>query len=96
MANAATPIDGHDPYAMDHAWVERYVAGSVGAAEDPTIVADAIVAASQDPSTPLHVLVGDSAAAYVAAATQTGSVEVFQALATSLVEAQVGPRPPVV
>ena len=35
MANAATPIDPNDPYAVDHAWVESYVAGSVGSGRGP-------------------------------------------------------------
>ena len=62
-------------------------------ARDPSLVADAIVGAANDPSTPLHTTVGDDAALFVDLATQAGTFEGWTAMAVPIVEAAVGPRP---
>ena len=97
VANATVPAalatNGASPYAADQAWVEEFFRKGVAAAGSPAVVADAIVAAANDPSTPIHVLVGDDAAMLVDVATQSDSVESFEAVMTAVIESQSGPRP---
>lgn len=76
-------------------WVEGFYALSVQVAGDPSEVAEAIVAAASDPSTPVDVLVGDGAEAYVDVVEQTETVEAFHALVAASIESQLGPRPAV-
>jgi NAD(P)-dependent dehydrogenase (short-subunit alcohol dehydrogenase family) len=54
-------IDVSSPYAAELAQVDVEVALGIAAGGDPQIVADAIVAAAQDPQSPVRVLVGDDA-----------------------------------
>jgi NAD(P)-dependent dehydrogenase (short-subunit alcohol dehydrogenase family) len=83
-----------DPYQADQAWLVDFFQKSVEAVGgDPVEVAEAIVRAAADPGAPLHNLVGESAAALVDLARQTGSIEAWLPLAVSLVEAVAGPRP---
>jgi hypothetical protein len=64
---------------------------SVGA--DPRIVADAIVAAAYDPTTPLHVPVGDDAEMFVALWDQTRTYEKWMDTAIPAFETTAGRRP---
>jgi NAD(P)-dependent dehydrogenase (short-subunit alcohol dehydrogenase family) len=82
------------PYAADHQWVNRFFVGNGEAtAGDPGAVADAVVGAADDPDTPLHLLVGADAEAFVALAGDVGSHEGWVAAATGLLESVAGPRP---
>jgi len=65
--NASVQLDPNSPYAALEA--AEYAAGKAGdsPAEDPSVVAAAIVKAATTPG-PLHVLVGDDAELWVAAA----------------------------
>jgi NAD(P)-dependent dehydrogenase (short-subunit alcohol dehydrogenase family) len=88
-------LDEADPYAPDHAWMAGFFRASEAAGSHPASVADAIVRAAGDPSTPLHTVIGDDAAAYVRAAAQAGSHEAWMAAAAGIVASVAGPRPPV-
>ncbi|MFB7664372.1 SDR family oxidoreductase [Kitasatospora sp. NPDC056138] len=58
-ANASTrEASEGDPYAADEAWLARFMERIGEGAGEPGVVADAIVAAVEDPGTPLHTLVG--------------------------------------
>ena len=93
VANATEPAAPVGPYSADHEWVEEFFRKSVETAGDPSVVAAAIVDAANDPSTPIHVVVGDDAAMLVELAKQADSVESFSAVMTDVVESQAGPRP---
>jgi NAD(P)-dependent dehydrogenase (short-subunit alcohol dehydrogenase family) len=93
-ANADVAIDPNDPYAADHAWMKEFFDKSVEAGGgDPSIVADAIVRAADDPETPVHTLVGDDAAMFVDLVSQAGTMEAWLPIGTSIVESVAGPRP---
>ncbi|MEA3019019.1 MAG: hypothetical protein QOI47_543 [Actinomycetota bacterium] len=81
------------PYAADNAWLSGFYVGSGTAGGDPSLVADAIVAAAGDPSTPLHVLVGDDAFQFVDIVAEAGTYEGWLPVATQIVDAVSGPRP---
>ena len=80
-------------YEIDGTWFHGFMNQSVEGGADPALVADAIVAAVEDPNTPLHTTVGDDAALFVDLATQAGSWEGWIAMSMPIVEAAVGPRP---
>jgi NAD(P)-dependent dehydrogenase (short-subunit alcohol dehydrogenase family) len=80
-------------YEVDHEWFMGFMHSGVDNGADPRVVADAIVAAADDPATPLHVAVGDDAALYVALWEQAPTYEGWMATALPVVEAAIGPRP---
>jgi NAD(P)-dependent dehydrogenase (short-subunit alcohol dehydrogenase family) len=83
-----------DPYGADHRWVrEFFVDRGERGGGDPALVAQAVVAAAHDAATPLHVLVGDDAAAYVDVAARAGGYEGWMAAVNDLFESAGGPRP---
>jgi NAD(P)-dependent dehydrogenase (short-subunit alcohol dehydrogenase family) len=67
VENASVDLDPHSPYAALEA--AEYAAGKAGDSpdEDPSVIASVIVKAATTPG-PLHVLVGDDAELWVAAA----------------------------
>jgi NAD(P)-dependent dehydrogenase (short-subunit alcohol dehydrogenase family) len=78
-----------DPYSADHRWVrEFFVDRGEQAGGDPALVAQAVVAAAHDAATPLHVLVGEDAAAYVDVAARAGGYEGWAAGVGALARAQ--------
>lgn len=81
------------PYAEDEAWIRAFFDASVGGGASPTIVADVIVRAASDPSTPLHTTVGDDAELYLGLLAQVDGFEGWMNAVTPIVEAAVGPRP---
>jgi len=80
-------------YADDQAWVKAFFDSSAGDAPGADVVADAIVSAVQDPTTPLHRPVGDDAAMYLDLMSQVDGYEGWMAAVIPLVEATAGPRP---
>ena len=88
--DSATPTDGF--YAADGAWIERFFASGVRAGGDPRDVADAIVAAAEDPATPLHVVLPLGAEEFVL---QQSAIPFEATLESRLAgyEALAGPRP---
>jgi NAD(P)-dependent dehydrogenase (short-subunit alcohol dehydrogenase family) len=87
-------VDLTNPYGADHAWLDDfYLKSGQAAGGDPAVVADAIVHAANDPSTPLHNLVGDDAALFVDLGAQAGTFEGWVPVATQIVESAAGPRP---
>jgi NAD(P)-dependent dehydrogenase (short-subunit alcohol dehydrogenase family) len=87
----ATQASG--PYSVDHGWVRRFFVDRERHGGDPALVAEAVVRAAEDPSAPLHTLVGDDAAAYVGVADEAGSYEGWVTAATELLASVAGPRP---
>ena len=86
--------DDSSPYGADHAWMsEFYVKSGEALGADPRGVADVIVAASADATTPLHTLVGDDAFGFVGAVEQCGTFENWVPVGTQIVEGVAGPRP---
>lgn len=55
------PRPGTDPYAADHAWLTGFLARVADGAADCAGAAEAILAAADDPDTPLHTPVGKDA-----------------------------------
>ena len=88
-------VDLTSPYGADSAWIADFMLKSVEVTGgDAATVAGAIVAAVEDPRTPLHVLVGDDAVAFVDLVNQAGSFEGWVPVAEQIVEASLGrPRP---
>ena len=83
------------PYAADDAWMsEFYVKSGEATGGDPSVVAAAILSAADDPSTPLHTLVGDDATMFVGLVAEAGTFEGWIPVATAIVESVSGPRPP--
>jgi hypothetical protein len=81
--------------ATDQAWITDFHEKSIASgAGDPAVVAAAIVEAANDPATPLHNLVGDDAVMFVDLVQQSGTVEAWLPIGTSIVESVAGPRPP--
>jgi NAD(P)-dependent dehydrogenase (short-subunit alcohol dehydrogenase family) len=94
VANADEGASRAGPYAAHHEWVlEFYRKSVVSASGAPSVVADAIVAAADDPATPLHVLVGDDAVMFVDLVTQIGSFEAWIPVGQQIMEGVSGPRP---
>ena len=81
------------PYAQDEAWIRSFFDAGVGDGASPSIVADAIVVAATDPSTPLHTTVGDDADMYLGLLAQVDGFEGWMDAVIPIVEATVGPRP---
>ncbi|MEU2440427.1 SDR family oxidoreductase [Streptomyces rubradiris] len=54
---------GTGPYAADHAWLDRFLARVAEGAADSAEAARAVLAAADDPATPLHTVVGEDARA---------------------------------
>jgi NAD(P)-dependent dehydrogenase (short-subunit alcohol dehydrogenase family) len=87
-------VDRSSPYGADHGWVnDFFVKNGEANGGDPAIVAEAIVRAAHDPAAPLHTLVGEDAAGYVALADRSGTHEGWVAAATAILESVAGPRP---
>jgi NAD(P)-dependent dehydrogenase (short-subunit alcohol dehydrogenase family) len=87
-------VDLTSPYAADDAYVAEFYNKSIAAGGDPAVVADAIVAAVDDPSTPMHVLVGDDAITFVDMASQVDSFEAWTSGVEQALESVLGrPRP---
>jgi NAD(P)-dependent dehydrogenase (short-subunit alcohol dehydrogenase family) len=80
-------------YEGDWAWWHSFAEKAMSVGADPRIVADAIVAAAYDPTTPLHVPVGDDAKAFVALWDQSRTYEKWMDTAIPAIETTAGPRP---
>jgi NAD(P)-dependent dehydrogenase (short-subunit alcohol dehydrogenase family) len=82
------------PYGPDYDWVRAFFAerGAEGGA-DPAIVAAAVLRAAEDRSTPVHVLVGEDAEAYVDLAARAGGYEGWVATVAEVFASVAGPRP---
>ena len=90
-----TPSLRRDPYAGDQAWLADFFDKSVvDGGGDPGDVAEAIVRAAYDPTTPVHNLVGDDAFMLIDLYRQAGSIEAWLPVAVSFAESVAGPRPP--
>lgn len=87
----AREFDG--PYAQDEAWIQSFFDAGVSGGASPAIVADAIVRAATDPSTPLHTTVGEDADMYLGLLAQVDGYEGWRDTVIPIVEATVGPRP---
>ena len=71
-------VDLTSPYGPDHAWIDEVTLKSVEVSGgDPTVVAHAILTAVDDPTTPLHMLVGDDAVMYLDMVNRAGSFEAW-------------------
>jgi NAD(P)-dependent dehydrogenase (short-subunit alcohol dehydrogenase family) len=82
------------PYGADYGWLRAFIAATVvqqGA--DPSSVAAAVVRAVDDPATPLHVLVGESASTYIDLAAKAEGYEGWAAATTQVFASVAGPRP---
>jgi NAD(P)-dependent dehydrogenase (short-subunit alcohol dehydrogenase family) len=85
--------DFEGPYAQDEEWIRSFFDAGVGGGASPTIVADAIIGAATDPSTPLHTPVGEDADMYLGLLDQVDGFEGWMEAVIPIVEATVGPRP---
>ena len=73
----AAQLDESSPYAaVSHAMLD-FTRGALANGGDPADVGDAIVGAVADAASPLHVHVGDDAAAFLELWRQTGTFETF-------------------
>ncbi|MFJ9873914.1 SDR family oxidoreductase [[Kitasatospora] papulosa] len=92
VATAPSEVSAADPYTADRAWTARFLARVQQGAGDCGEVAEAVLAAADDPGTPLHVPVGKDAET---ALEYVGSTSYEQWLPLFLQQAQslVGPRP---
>ncbi len=92
----ANADDGHDagPYEAEYQWVKSFFEKNMESASgDPATVAAAIVAAADDPATPMHVVVGDDAVGFVALVDSLDSYEAWKPLSEQVVAGVAGPRP---
>jgi NAD(P)-dependent dehydrogenase (short-subunit alcohol dehydrogenase family) len=80
-------------YEADASWWAAFMEGSVSGGADARIVADAIVSAANDPSTPVQRSVGDDADLYLSLWDQTRTYETWIEAAIPIVEMTAGPRP---
>ena len=80
-------------YEADGAWFRTFMDTSVNNGADPRVVADAIVAAANDPNAPIHQAIGDDAQLYLSLLASAGSVEGWLEAAIPIVESIAGPRP---
>jgi NAD(P)-dependent dehydrogenase (short-subunit alcohol dehydrogenase family) len=85
-------ISGTD-YEADGAWFDAFDRSSVDGGADPSVVADAIVAAVDDLDAPLHRVVGDDAELVIALYDQVKTYEGWTEMAMPIVEQTAGPRP---
>ena len=60
---------------------------------NPSVVADTIVAAADDPATRVHVLVGEDAVGFVDLVTSLGTYEAWKPVGQQIAEGVAGPRP---
>jgi NAD(P)-dependent dehydrogenase (short-subunit alcohol dehydrogenase family) len=95
ITERAWPEDqAHGPYGSDYAWIRAFISATVAKlGADPSIVAGAAVHVADDPSTPLHVLVGEDASMYVDLAARAGGYEGWVAATAEVFASVVGPRP---
>jgi NAD(P)-dependent dehydrogenase (short-subunit alcohol dehydrogenase family) len=84
-----------DVYGAGQEWIRRFMDGSADVGADAANVATAILAAAQDPETPLHRPVGDDAAMYLDILSQVDGYEGWMEAVLPIVEGTVGPRPEV-
>jgi NAD(P)-dependent dehydrogenase (short-subunit alcohol dehydrogenase family) len=91
--STAGTADASSPYDADHAWFKQFFVATGQSGGDPAVVAEAVVRAAHDPTTALHTLVGDDAAAYLDVAARAGSYEGWVAAASEIIESVAGPRP---
>ena len=80
-------------YEADATWWQDFMSSSVSGGADASIVAEAIVSAAHDPSTPLQRPVGDDAELYLGLWDQTRTYEAWIEAAIAVVEMTAGPRP---
>jgi NAD(P)-dependent dehydrogenase (short-subunit alcohol dehydrogenase family) len=80
-------------YEDDWAWWHSFGEKGMRVGADPRFVADAIVAAAYDPTTPLHVPVGADAERFVALWDQSRTYEKWMDTAMAAFETTAGPRP---
>ena len=80
-------------YGADQQWIRSFMEGSADAGADARVVASAIVAAAQDPDTPLHRPVGDDAEMYLGLLNKVDGYEGWMEAVLPIVEGTVGPRP---
>ncbi|MFD9290282.1 SDR family oxidoreductase [Streptomyces sp. NPDC060030] len=89
---APSQLSAADPYTADRAWTARFLARVQEGAGDCGEVAEAVLAAVDDPGTPLHTPVGkdaETALEYLGTASYEQWLPLFLQQAQSL----VGPRP---
>ena len=79
----AAQLDPSSPYADMSAFMLDFTKGLLENGGDPADVADAIVAAVDDPASPLHVHVGDDATAFLELWRQTGTFETYMPAANA-------------
>ncbi|MFE0172809.1 SDR family oxidoreductase [Streptomyces sp. NPDC059002] len=84
-------LDG-DPYAADEAWLARFLSRVGEASGDCGEVADAVVAAVQNPDTPLHTVVGKDAETALELTAGVSYEDWFPQFVQQA-ESVVGPRP---
>ena len=94
IANADELPRDSGPYAAQHEWMLDFYRKSVASVGgQPSVVADAIVAAADDPATPVHVLVGEDAVGFVDLVTSLGTYEAWKPVGQQIAEGVAGPRP---
>jgi NAD(P)-dependent dehydrogenase (short-subunit alcohol dehydrogenase family) len=91
--SAVRPALADDPYAADEAWMARFLDRMGEGGGEPSVVADAIVDAVENPGTPLHALVGEDTRAAIEAAEQAGGFENWLPEFVKVAESVAGPRP---
>jgi NAD(P)-dependent dehydrogenase (short-subunit alcohol dehydrogenase family) len=90
----ASPEVHDGPYAADEAWITEFYEKSLEeGGGDPAEVAARILEVVDDPSAPLHNLVGDDAVTFVDMVDQAGTVEGWIPVGVTIVESVSGPRP---
>jgi NAD(P)-dependent dehydrogenase (short-subunit alcohol dehydrogenase family) len=83
-----------NPYMADQTWFTAAMTNWVATgAADPAIAAAGIVAALDDPATPLHVMVDEDAIALVDIVTEAGTFERAMPALNQMLESMSGPRP---
>ena len=94
-ANRETTDDGiaGSVYEADARWWNDFMSNSIASGAGAAFVAEAIVAASIDPATPLQQPVGEDAALYLNLWDQTRTFETWIETALGVVEMTAGPRP---
>ncbi|MEH6373524.1 SDR family oxidoreductase [Streptomyces sp. KLMMK] len=83
---------GDDPYAADETWLARFLSRMGEGAGDSREAAEAIVAAVENPATPLHTVIGKEAEAALEL-TRGVSHEEWLPQFVQLAESVAGPRP---
>ena len=88
----ASPLGANSVYGAEEAWVASFYEHGVREGGDPTDVAAAIVKASMDPTTHLHVTVPAELEEMVNPG-GTGSFEAIASFEIAMLEGTAGPRP---